>query len=120
MTTEELQQYNNLSSAKKREYDLNRELHPNWSHNQIMLKLAVDDSIGDVLNKGNTDINPNNPVFLRALLNGAKEFLSSVGCVALEILTFLDDAIDSLTDLIAKGISWVGDALSDFWDWLNS
>jgi ATP phosphoribosyltransferase regulatory subunit len=36
------------------------------------------------------------------------------------LLDAIDEAIDTLTDLIARGISYIGDKLSDFWDWLTS
>lgn len=119
MTTEEQIQYNALSSSEREDYDYLRRKHPNWSHKQIMNKLAIEIQVIKVLDKGNTDVDFEDPEILIQILKGAKEFLTRVGCFISDFFEAVDDAIDTLTDLILGGISWVGDALSDFWDWLN-
>ena len=42
MTAEELKQYNALSERMKVEYSQIKSEHPDWSHAQIMIKIALD------------------------------------------------------------------------------
>ena len=42
MTAEELKQYNALSERMKVEYSQIKSEHPDWSHAQIMMKIALD------------------------------------------------------------------------------
>ena len=41
MTAEELKQYNALSEIMKVEYSQIKSQHPDWSHAQIMMKIAL-------------------------------------------------------------------------------
>lgn len=42
MTAEELKQYNALSERMKVEYSQKKTEHPDWSHAQIMTRIALD------------------------------------------------------------------------------
>lgn len=124
MTYEEQQQYNNLSYSEREVYDWTKSRHPSWSHKQIMAKVAIDISIegpDGILNKsGQTDINPTDPSIMRAILKGAKNFLTGAGIFIYEVFSAIDDALDTLGDLIASGASYVGNKLKNFWDWLTN
>lgn len=119
MTGDEQKQYNSLSYDQRQEYDHIKRMHPNWSHKQIMTKLALDIKTIEVVDRGHE--NPGDaPDILREILQGAKSFLIGVGCFVWDVFEAIDEAIDTLTDLIARGISYIGDKLSEFWDWLTS
>ena len=119
MTSDEQKQYNSLSYDQRQEYDHIKRRRPNWSHNQIMAKLALDEQTINVVSKGHE--NPeDDPEILREILQGAKSFLIGVGCFIWDVFDAIDEAIDTLTGLIARGISYIGDKLSEFWDWLTS
>ena len=119
MTSDEQKQYNSLSYDLRQEYDHIKRRRPNWSHNQIMTKLALDEQTIIVVTKGHE--NPEaDPEILRGILQGAKSFLIGVGCFIWDVFEAIDEAIDTLTGLIARGISYIGDKLSEFWDWLTS
>lgn len=119
MTGDEQKQYNSLSNVQRQEYDHIKQMHSNWSHKQIMTKLALDIKAIEFVNKGHE--NPeNDPNTFIAILQGAKIFLIGVGCFVWDVFEAIDEAIDTLTDLIANGISYIGDKLSEFWDWLTS
>lgn len=119
MTYEEQQQYSSLSYNQKQEYDFIKRTHPNWNHTNILKKLALSIKIEDMMGTGAKDVE-NDPEILKEILLGAKSFLLGIGCFVLDVFEAIDDALDTLTDIIAEGISYVGDQLRDFWDWLTS
>lgn len=119
MTYEEEQQYNSLSYDARQEYDHIRRMHPNWSHKQIMTKLALDLQTIKIVDEGKQNVD-DDPEILREILQGAKAFLIGVGCFVWDVFEAIDDALDALGDLIARGITYVGDKLSEFWNWLTN
>ena len=119
MTSDEQKQYNSLSYNERQEYDHIRRMHPNWSHKQIMTKLALDIQTIVVVDRGH-EKPEDDPDLLREILQGAKSFLIGVGCIVWDVFEAIDDAIDTLTDLIASGISYIGNRLSEFWKWLTN
>ena len=119
MTYEEEQQYNKLSYSGRMEYDHIKSMHPNWSHSQIMTKLSTDITIGKMIENGR-DVDVDNPAILKEILEGAKSFLIGAGIFIAAVFEVIDDALDALGDLICRGISYIGDKLSEFWDWLTS
>lgn len=118
MTYEEQLQYDRLSFEDQLEYDHLKAKHPNWSHNQILMKLSIDPTIGKMIEEGR-DVNPEDPRILKEILEGAKSFLIGVGIFIESIFEFIDDALCALGELIYDGISYVGDKLEDFWNWLT-
>lgn len=125
MTNEQQQQYDSLPYSGREEYDWVKSRHPSWSHQQIMTKVAISISIEDpdegILGKrGQTDINPKEPKIMEAILKGARNFLTGAGIFISEVFSAIDDALDTLGDLIVSGASYVGNKLKDFWDWLTN
>lgn len=119
MTYEEQQQYNKLSYSGRMEYDHIKSMHPNWFHSQIMTKLSTDITIGRMIENGR-DVDVDNPAILKEILEGAKRFLIGAGIFIAAVFEVIDDALDALGDLIYHGISYIGDKLSEFWDWLTN
>lgn len=119
MTYEERQQYNRLPYGDQKEYDLIKEKHPYWDHERIMKKVAFDHKLEDIMeNRG--DLNPEDPTLLKEILEGAKQFLIGVGIFIEGVFTAIDNALNALTDLIYRGVTYLGDKLSEFWEWLTS
>ncbi len=119
MTSDEQKQYNSLSYEERQDYDDIRQRRPHWSHKQIMVKIALEREIDKIPGTGPTDPT-GDPEILRGILKGVKEFLTEVGCFVWDVFEAIDDAIDTLTDLIASGLSYIGNKLSEFWEWLTS
>lgn len=119
MTYEEQQQYNKLSYNERMDYDYIKSKHPSWEHSQIMAKLSTDIQIGIMIDKGK-NVDPNDPKILKEILEGAKRFLIGAGIFIAAVFEVIDDALDALGDLIYRGISYIGDKLSEFWDWLTN
>lgn len=119
MTTEEREEYNRLPKADREEYDHLSRKHPNWDHKQIMAKVAFNHK-ADVMieKKGGEDINPDDPSVLEEILKGAKEFLIGCGILIAEVFGVIDEALSFLGGLIADGLSFIGNKLKKFWDWL--
>lgn len=115
MTDKEKSDYDKLSPQKKELYAFYKKSHPNWSHNQIMMRVAVDDVLdnpaGPVNGKGQ-DVEPT-PEFLREVLSHAKDFLRRSNIYIEEVYRALNSAIERLTELINRGIRYLGSILGD-------
>lgn len=124
MTEAERQQYNNLSSSLREDYDYEKKKHPNWSHAQIMAKIAIGESLGKTVEEGGGTIDAtglgNDPKLLKEVLEGAKRVLIEADVFISAVFDVLDSAISLLGNLVMSGIRYVGNKLSDFWDWLTS
>lgn len=60
------------------------------------------------------------PSFLKQVLEGAKDALYEAGIFISEVFEVIDNAITSLGYLIMTGVRYIGNKLSEFWDWLTS
>lgn len=119
MTYEEQQQYDKLPYVDRKEYDHIKEQHPYWDHERIMKKVAFNHKLEEVMdNRG--DIDPEDPRVLKEILEGAKLFLIGVGIFIVGVFAAIDEALNTLGDLIYRGVTYIGDKLSEFWDWLTS
>lgn len=119
MTDEQRRQYNKLSCDQKEDYDRFQRRHPSWSHENIMARLAIQSTLEQI------PVIPQKPIeedpeILKEILQGAKDFLISVGCFLWDVFEVIDDAISTLSSLIARGITYIGNKLEEFWDWLTS
>lgn len=124
MTDTERQQYNNLTPSQREDYDYQRKKHPNWSHNQIITKVMLENSIVNIVENDDGTRDPetlkDDPSFLKQVLEGAKDALYEAGIFISEVFEVIDNAITSLGYLIMTGVRYIGNKLSEFWDWLTS
>lgn len=119
MTYEEQQQYNNLSYENRQEYDWIKSRHPSWTHKQIMTKVAFNAKEVEVIERnGGKDVDTEDPEIMSDILQGVKSFLIGIGLFIDEVFSAIDDALNALGNLIDAGISYVGNKLQEFWDWL--
>lgn len=116
MTCEEQSQYNALPYKGKLLYDSTKSENPHWSHKQIMFKVSLDKTITDTVERGNIDVDPNDPTFWDEILRGAKDFLRSIGCIIKEVFDAIDRALDKLASWIGRGVSAVVDFVDDVLD----
>ena len=119
MTIAENEEYNKLSLDEKDEYDFNLKRHPNWSHQQVMAKVAIARTTNTMVDETPGDIKPDDPKIMAQILKGAKDFLESIECVAGDIIKLIDNALGLLASIIDAGINYVGDKLKQFWNWIN-
>jgi hypothetical protein len=106
MTAEEREQYNRLPYADREEYDHIARKRPNWSHSQIMTKVGLSHTMDKKIGKGE-DIDPDDPTVIKEILKGAKDFLIGVGLFIADVFEAIDEAL-----------TYVGNKLKEFWDWL--
>lgn len=118
MNWEEEQQYNRLSYDARCEYNRLASKYPSWTHKQIMKKLAFEIEIEDVVNKKGENVNLEDPEIMSWILKGVKSFLQGVGVYIQELFEVIDNILDALTEMIYRGITYIGNRLKDFWDWL--
>lgn len=52
MTTKEFNQYNSLSENDKSLYQRVKSMHPEWSHKQIMMRIALDHEVESLASGG--------------------------------------------------------------------
>lgn len=121
MNEEQRRQYDSLTSYQQEDYDRLKSRHPTWSHEEIMARLAIQVSVENVAippgRKGPID---KDPEILKEVLQQAKSFLYRAECILSDVFEVIDSAIKTLSDLISRGINYVGDKLSEFWAWLRS
>lgn len=106
MTAKESDEYYNLPSEGREEYDHQKKKHPTWSHNQIMARVGIAMSIEKVIDKKGGAVNPqdlqNDPDFIKGILEGAKEALRNAGIYITRVFNALDEAIASIGELISN------------------
>ena len=120
MTLEDQNTYNKLSPQNKEYYNFILKQHPTWTHEKIMIKIGVDDKIGGILDsEGAVDIDINDNMVQKEIMQGAKHVLLSIGCVADGIISIIDNVLDLLGRIIDGTIGYVEDKLRKFWNWLN-
>lgn len=124
MTDTEREQYNKLSQREKEEYEYQKKKRPNWSHNQIYLKVIMDRQTEVVIDQKGGTVDPKtlvqDPVFLKQVLEGTKRTLIQLGVFIGEVFEAIDNALTNLGYLIMSGVRYIGDKLKDFWDWLTT
>lgn len=120
MTAEQQQdEYNRLPPAAKETYDYTKKRHPNWSHEQIMTKVGMDETLENMVdNNGGKDVDPSDPTVLVKILEGGKRFLEKLGINLSKIMEQINAAIFTLKKAISWGISNIGDRIKGLLGWL--
>lgn len=98
--------YNNLSAKEKIRYRQIQTEHPHWDHKQIMCKLAFDRQSDRIIDGGGNNPNPNDPIILKQILEGAKRWLKQIGN---SINEYIDSALRKINNLIKSGIEYIAD-----------
>lgn len=97
-------------------YKKYKELHPDWSDDQIAMAVSIAmeaDNAVDV----NKDVDPNDPEVIKGIIEGARRWLQEVlPEVFAKVAAFFDDIIIRLGEWVAKGLSYVFDAIDYLYD----
>lgn len=115
MTTEDRQDYNKLTKEQKEEFDYQSRKNPDWSFQQIMIKLAFDEKVKDVIDKGGSDANLQDPSIWEIILEGVKTTLSRFNSIGVSVFNAIDETIANLKGLIKAGVNKIGDAINKLW-----
>ena len=107
--------YNNLSAEEKKRYRQIQEEKPHWNHEQIMCKIAFERQLNKTIEEGRNNTNPNDPIILKQILEGAKRWLKQIGY---SINEYIDSALRKINNLIKSGIEYIEDKLTDIIGWL--
>lgn len=94
-------------------YDYYKNLHPDWSEEQICTAVSLDMSAAKVVTEEGPSIDPNNPDIIRSILEGARTWLQEVlPNVFAKVAHFFDKMIMSIGEWIQKGLSFVLESIA--------
>lgn len=117
MTYEEQQQYNKLSYKQQQRYNEYRKDKPHWGHGQIMAKIAFIEKLDKTIDNGGKDVDSNSPVIWKEIFESVKNFLKRID-ISGSIIKMIDQALETLGDLIYRGITSISNAFLKIWDWI--
>lgn len=93
-------------------YKFYKELHPDWSDDQIKTAISIDMSAENEVNRRGKDINPDDPDLIRDILEGARTWLAEVLPQVFErVRSFFDNIISTLTTWVQNGLKYVVDLI---------
>lgn len=93
-------------------YNHYKELHPEWSHEQIMAAVSIDMSASVEVSKAGAEVNPNDPDLIRSILQNARDWLKEVlPDVFSKVAVFFDNLINHIGEWVVKGLGYVIDAI---------
>lgn len=94
-------------------YDYYKQLHPQWSDDQIWAAISVEMNAENVLAKEGDQMKPNDPDVIREILTGARDWLQDVlPNVFARVGEFFNRMISSLGEWISKGLTYVVEAIA--------
>lgn len=93
-------------------YKFYKELHPEWSEDQIETAVSIDMSAESEVNRRGKDIDPDDPDLIRDILEGARTWLAEVLPQVFErVRSFFDNIINTLTTWVQNGLKYVVDLI---------
>jgi len=97
----------------KERFSRYKELHPEWSDDQIWAAVSIEMEAENVLDKQGQDMKANDPGIIREILNGAKKWLKEVlPNVFAKVASFFERLINSIGDWIQKGLSFIVESIA--------
>ena len=94
-------------------YDYYQRLHPEWSEEQIWAAVSIDMNAAKEINERGNDVSPNDPDLIKAVLDGARDWLRDVlPNVFVKVQAFFDKMILSIGEWVQKGLSSVLELIS--------
>lgn len=100
------------SDKEKKDYLFYHQGHPEWSHENILKRMALDIVMTDVFVKGKKPIDINDPVFLKEMLEKSDGWLNRNFPTSYEkIRPYYRAAIVKIDGYIQKGIKFIQDAI---------
>ena len=108
MTQEELKEYNKLTKKGRKTYDFYRDLHPEWSHTQIMTMVMVSEIKPPIDDEGGF-IEQIREMFKQAAEYMSREFPRIFEKVKYGFSTIINRLKDMVVTTWDKIIKWIGE-----------
>lgn len=105
MTQEELKEYNKLTKKGRKTYDFYRDLHPEWSHTQIMTMAIV----GEIGPPPTNIIEQIREMFQKAAEYMSREFPRIFEKVKHGFTTIINRLTNTVVTTWDKIIKWIGE-----------
>ena len=105
MTQEELKEYNKLTKKGRKTYDFYRDLHPEWSHTQIMTMVMV----SEIEPPRGTIIEQIREMFQKAAEYMSREFPRIFEKVKNGFTTIINRLTNTVVTTWDKIIKWIGE-----------
>lgn len=100
-------------SMSNEKYNYYQKLHPEWSEEQIWAAVSIDMNAAKEINERGNDVSPNDPDLIKAVLDGARDWLREVlPNVFVKVQVFFDKLILSIGEWVQKGLSYVLELIS--------
>lgn len=94
-------------------YNHYKELHPDWSEEQIIAAVSIEMNAENVISREGKDVNPDDPDLIREILVGARDWLEEVlPNIFAKVSHFFESLLSTIGDWVAKGLTYVVDAIA--------
>jgi len=95
-------------------FDEMKAKHPDWSDEQVWTAISIEMEADKTIEEGGKDINPNDPVLLRNIIEGAKKWLEEVLPVVFQkVQDFFMQVLDSVEVWARKGLNYLKDLIGN-------
>lgn len=119
MTAEEKRDYQKLAPKYRNYYDFQQSLHPQWSHFQLMNRVAFQIKIDGFIDDGG-NVDPVDPDFWKTIIGKVDQWFSTTFPNLYNKVRDVFSRISAeLSDMIKKGIKVIGDFLERLLNMLN-
>lgn len=97
---------------KNERYNYYKNLHPEWSEEQIWTAVSLDMESDKIIDKGAKDINFEDPDLIQQILIGAERWIEEVlPAIYEKVKAFFQRAIATIGEWIRKGVQYVKDLI---------
>jgi hypothetical protein len=97
---------------KPERYNYYKDLHPDWSDEQIWTAVSIDMQNANTLSKGGEDVKIS-PEIINQILQKAQEWLSEVLPVVFEkVKEFFQIALRKIAELAARGLEYITELIA--------
>ena len=108
MTQEDKERYDSLSPEEKESYDFYSRRHPEWEAHQIFSMIGIEFLIEKLPEKGPEELGTNNTIIQKNILEKLDDwFVDNYPDLHSKVSPFIQNAINKLSQLIAKGVKIV-------------
>lgn len=96
-------------------YKYYKENHPDWSEEQIWTAISIDMKVKDTVQNKGEDVDINDESIIKAILEGAREWLNVVlPEIYVKVKKFFDEILKNIGRWILKGLNHIIDIIDEF------
>lgn len=96
------------------EFNRLKELHPDWSDEQIWTAVSLNMNADKVIDAAGEDIDPNDPDVIETIIRGAMEWLDAVLPAIFEkVRNFFNNILSNFGQWVKKGLQYLFDIISE-------